>query len=433
VVRDRYYYIAATGADAARLKHLLAVSAPSAGGKYLSEKFNEFVKEARVEVRPGDIWLTDSGNVAADLIISEAGVAVKYNIYLLKNKIMLHFHSTDRSRVELAARLLRLVGVSAEVKKEGNRDVWQVRAYTDMLAAGREELRDALAEIVRRAVENGWVDANKAEDWLEKLEEGRGLMEGWPKYHVGLSSSGALEVRFGSTNPHSIEREAQRLREMRLKESVHFSVKMPEEGRYGYVNILKEGLAYTARLSVRGEGKQRDLAAAFVEYILQRAEKAGDDVYEKAKKIIEEGKAWGSLTLKGFEKEVEVNGEKRKVKVIDGGAVEEDRGGRKLLRIRITAEVAGVRSDYEITYSRRSGDNAAEGYAYARADPDGREADAERFSALVESLTGKRPRIHRRSDGRIKIGCGREHLDGFMRYTELADAIEKWLEETSRP
>jgi len=42
---------------------------------------------------------------------------------------------------------------------------------------------------------------------------------------------------------------------------------------------------------------------------------------------VEEGKAWGSLTLKGFEKEVEVNGEKHKVKVIDGEAVEEDRGG----------------------------------------------------------------------------------------------------------
>jgi len=35
-------------------------------------------------------------------------------------------------------------------------------------------------------------------------------------------------------------------------------------------------------------------------------------------------------------------------------------------------------------------------------------------------------------DGRIKIVCGREHLNGFRRYIELADAIKKWLEETSR-
>jgi hypothetical protein len=30
------------------------------------------------------------------------------------------------------------------------------------------------------------------------------------------------------------------------------------------------------------------------------------------------------------------------------------------------------------------------------------------------------------------IVCGREHLDGFKRYVELADAIARWLEETRR-
>jgi hypothetical protein len=52
---------------------------------------------------------------------------------------VLEFHSTDQSRVELAARLLRLAGVSAEVKKVSGRDVWRVTATTDKLAAGREE------------------------------------------------------------------------------------------------------------------------------------------------------------------------------------------------------------------------------------------------------------------------------------------------------
>jgi hypothetical protein len=36
----------------------------------------------------------------------------------------------------------------------------------------------------------------------------------------------------------------------------------------------------------------------------------------------------GSLTLKGFEKEVEVDGKKYKVKVVGGEAVEEDRDGK---------------------------------------------------------------------------------------------------------
>ena len=73
------------------------------------------------------------------------------------------------------------------------------------------------------------------------------------------------------------------------------------------------------------------------------------------------------------------------------------------------------------------------GFAVARADaPGGREADAERLSALIKALTGKRPRVHRMKDGRIVMECGREHLDGLARYAELAEAIGRWLEETGR-
>jgi hypothetical protein len=292
VKKDRYYDIATYGENAARLRRLLAVSAPSAGGGYLSEKFEEFVKDARVEVRldENSIRQTKKGRVAADLTLSEAGIDVKYNVYL-SDKIELEFQSTDRSRVELAARLLKLAGVGAEVKKVGGRDVWYIKAYTDMLAAGREELRNVLAKVVKEATAGGSMDANKAEGWLEELRRGRVLKEGWPKYHVGLSGSGALVVRFGSTNPNSIEQVAQRLEKMGLKRGVHFSVKIPEGGKRGYVRILKEGLAYAAWLSVNGSKTQRELAAEFVEYILQRAEKEGENVRKKAEEIIEEGRA----------------------------------------------------------------------------------------------------------------------------------------------
>jgi hypothetical protein len=253
------------------------------------------------------------------------------------------------------------------------------------------------------------------------------LKEGWPKYKVGLTHSGALVVIYRSTNPDSIKQETQRFREMGLVEGVHFTVKMPEGGEKGYVSILKEGLAYAARLSEHGSGRQRELAADFVEYILQRAKEEGEEVYEKAREVIDEGRARGSLTLKGFVKEVEVDGRRHVVKVIDGGAVEEDRGGRKLLRIKITAEVGGVRSDYVMTYGRYGKLNAALGRAYAR-----RETDAERFAAVIKALTGKEPRIYRMKDGRIMIECYGGHLEGFKRYAELADAIAKWLEETRR-
>jgi hypothetical protein len=35
-------------------------------------------------------------------------------------------------------------------------------------------------------------------------------------------------------------------------------------------------------------------------------------------------------------------------------------------------------------------------------------------------------------DGTIIIKCYGRHLDGFKRYAELADAVERWLEETGR-
>jgi hypothetical protein len=432
----RYYRITAYGEDAARFMRLLAVSAPSAGGEYLSDKFNGFVEEAKVEVRLDSIRLTKKGRVAADLIISVGGVAVKYNVYLRETDILIKFASTDRSRVELAARLLRHAGVGAEVKREGDKGEWYVRATTDMLAAGREELRKALAEIVETARKS--VGEEKAKRWLEKLEKGRVLKEGWPKYQVRLVE-GALVVSFRSTNLDNIKQEAQRFRKMGLVEDVHFTVKMPEGGREGYVSILREGLAYAAWLSVRGKDKeQRELAADFVKIILQRAKEAcgGAEqcpVYEKAKEIVEEGKAWGSLKLKGFVKEFEVDGKKHVVKVIGGEAVEEDRGGRKLLRLKITAEVDGVRREYEITYSRRGRRNAAMGFAVARADaPGGREADAERLVAVIKALTGREPKVYRMKDGTIKIECYGGHLEGFMRYEELAYAIKKWLEETGR-
>ena len=430
------YHIAAYGEDAARLMRLLAASAPSAGGEYLSPKFDRFVEEARVEVRVDNIRQIEGG-AAADLIISGGGVAVKYDLYLRKDHISLRLESADRSHAELAARLLRHAGVSVEVKKRKKRKVWYVDVATDKLAAGRKELRDAVRKVVEEALKENWVDKKKAERWLKKLEGGRVLMEGWPKYKVGLTG-GALDVRFASTNSGNIEQVAQRLEEMGLERGVYFTVKIPKEGREGYVRIHKMGLAYAAWLSVNSENEnQRKLAADFVELILRRAEEADGGmcgkVCEKVEEIVEKGKSWGSQKLERFEKEFEVNGKKYKVKVIGGEAVEEGGSGRKLLRLKITAEVNGVKSDYTITYGRRGRINAAVGYAYARADaPGGKEADAERFSALVEALTGKKPTIRRRKDGRIKIECYEGHLEGFMLYKEFFGTIMQWLKNTSR-
>ena len=428
---DRTLDVVASGVGAARLAGLYFLYGPpllEGDDRLKSHKLAEAVELGAegLNVSWEGLRRTEGGLVAADLIISVGGTAVKYNVYLRGDAIGLQFQSTDRSRAELAARLLRLAGVGAEVRRVG--DEWQVVVYTGKLAAGHERLRWALAEIVEAARSNGWVDEKRAERWLKKLERGRVSKEGWPMYYVGLND-GAPVVIFSSTKSDSIEQEAQRFREMGLKEGKHFTVKMPKGGREGYVFISSVGLRRAARLSVHGSGRQRELAEEFISYILKRAEekskakKEDEDVYEKVKEVVDKGKSWGSLTLKGFAATVDGGYE---VKVIDGSAeIEESWSGKKLLRLRITAEVNGVRDDYTITYIRDDR-NKAMGYAVMRADaPGGREADKERLSALVEALTGKKPW----KDSK-KIRCGREHLDGFARFAEFADAIEEWLEET---
>jgi len=84
------------------------------------------------------------------------------------------------------------------------------------------------------------------------------------------------------------------------------------------------------------------------------------------------------------------------VKIIGGGAeIKEGRGGRKLLRIKITAEVDGVGGVYAITFGRYGSKNEVAGYARAKADaPGDRMADAERLAAVVKALISRKPRMY---------------------------------------
>jgi hypothetical protein len=176
-------------------------------------------------------WLRRiKGGVVADLIISVGGASVKYNVYLRGGTIAFQFQSKDRSRAELAVRLLRPAGVGVEVRRVGGRDGWRVVATTDRLVAGSEELRDVAKKVIQEALTRGRIDAEKAGRWLKKLGKGRVLKEDWPKYKVRLVE-GALEVRFGSTDPGNIKREAQRLGKMGLEEGRHHTVKTEGGGR----------------------------------------------------------------------------------------------------------------------------------------------------------------------------------------------------------
>jgi hypothetical protein len=401
-VGEGVYNIAASGENAARFMHLLAVSAPSASGEYLNEKFDEFVEEARVEVRFGNIRRTKR-NVAADLTLSEAGVAVKYNVYLRENKVELQFQSTNRGRVELAALLLRHAGVGAEVKKVGGGGVWQVRAATDVLAAGRKELREALAEIIKTARDNGWVDEKKARRWLVKLEKGMAAWEG-KKFMVRLVE-GALVVRFSSTSRESLEEVSREFKAMGLVEGVHFTVKW--SGGRGRVYLLAEGVRHLARVSEHGEGEQRR-AAGFLKFLEEKAKKRGDEVLRRLEALLEEGRSRGALRLVGLEKDG--------VKVLDVKTEEKD----DKLYVTLRAEVDGAAGQYKITFYRE-GSGARRLMFYVR----GGEAVA-RAVKLVEVLTGERPSVAERPDGLTRIGGAGRHIDALARYEELREAIERW-------
>ncbi len=149
------YQVVMSGGDAARLTGLYSRYSPpllEGDDRLKNHKLAEAVGlwAEGLDIRWEGLRRRTEDGLVADLTISVGGVAVKYNVYLRGDAIELEFRSTDRSRAELAAHLLRLAGVDAEVKKEDVGDEWHVRATTDMFAAGREKLRKALAKVVRR-------------------------------------------------------------------------------------------------------------------------------------------------------------------------------------------------------------------------------------------------------------------------------------------
>jgi hypothetical protein len=124
----------------------------------------------------------------------------------------------------------------------------------------------------------------------------------------------------------------------------------------------------------------------------------------KRLEIVNEGKSWRSLRLEDFEGRVEVDGSIYVAKVTGWGAeIVEKQDDKKLLRLKIKAEVGRVEGEhtiadrmvrnYTITFGRY-GNNAAAGFATASAKaPGGKETDAKRFIAVVKALTGVEPGV----------------------------------------
>ena len=182
---------------------------------------------------------------------------------------------------------------------------------------------------------------------------------------------------------------------------------MPEGGKDGYVRLRVEGVRELARIAMHGDGGQRAEAAKLLNHLMNRAEAAGEDVFNKLMKLVEEGEVRGAFRLVGMEeagvKILEVNKELRDDK----------------LYVAIRAVVDGVEEVYKIVFYR--GDK---GY-YIRLYVRGEEAKA-RGVKLLKVLTGREPFVSLRPDGRFVIGGSGGHVEAMTRYEELREAIEEW-------
>ena len=356
------------------------------------------------EVKVGEVKPVAGGAVAV-LIVGE----VSMRLYMM-DALVLTKYSKSQERVEAAAGALRALGVAAEAER-GASGVWHVTATTSRLAAAAPELKSAVATAVREAAKAGLIPETRARRWLERLAK-------WPAYSLLSTPNGALMAKYVAKNVGNLEREVERLRSARLVEGPHFTVEMPEGGRAGYVYVRREGMRRAVVMAARGN----PAAAEFVERILQRAKEMGNAVYERVRKTVETWRAVGSLRLSEVgEVEVEVGDRRHAVTVLSWDV---DWDSRRL-RISILAEVDGIETWHSATFYR-SGERVGGG-AYARVSaPGGAEADAERFAALMKTLTEKEPRAYV-VNKRLVFFLGTAYLDALARYAELADIVEDWL------
>jgi hypothetical protein len=190
----RVLHVVASNDDAVRLAQLCALFGPPMLEKegFISHKLVEAAElgsKVSVRIEKGG-WRRVKGGAAVNIYISAGGVLGEFNLYL-QEKVLLEFKSTDREEVELKARLLSLAGVEVRVRKEGNRDVWYIQAYTDQLAEGNEELRKGLVKAVEGALRRGLIGKEKARLWIEKFNTG---VSTWRGYKFGIRlSKGALQ------------------------------------------------------------------------------------------------------------------------------------------------------------------------------------------------------------------------------------------------
>jgi hypothetical protein len=140
----------------------------------------------------------------------------------------------------------------------------------------------------------------------------------------------------------------------------------------------------------------------------EKARAKGGEVLRELEALVEEGRSRGALRLVSLERDG--------VKVLD---VKTEEKGDKLY-ITLRAEVDGAAGQYKLTFTREK-DGTRRLQFYVR----GEEAVA-RVVKLIEVLTGERPSVAERPDGRTRMRGSDKHIEALARYEELREAIERW-------
>jgi len=163
---------------------------------------------------------------------------------------------------------------------------------------------------VEEAAEKGWVEAEKAKRWAEKLREGVTTAEDKPKFKIQITNTGGLEHRIQGNQ----RREAGSIRGgaegfWGLEEGVHLIRREPEGGKLRFTHHA-EGVAKLAELSHHAESEEiRQKASEWLNHLLARAEESGGgEAEEKLEALIEEGAARGALPLTGRRQEISDGG-----------------------------------------------------------------------------------------------------------------------------
>jgi len=435
-VEGKYYRVEVSGMENAAA---LAAVMPAVGLNPKAEKainmFQEWAESrgkkgeaVKVDVKLEAVEKTDRG--AKAVVAVRAGPwEAKYNVYLRGEEVELRFASADAERVYRMAHVLKLLGVKAEPKavedRSGGRHVWRIYATTDALAskAVLPLFREALARAVEEAAEKGWVEAEKAKRWAEKLKAGVTIAEDKPKFVIRITSKGALDIVYWTTSAERLAQYAEELKGLGLEEGVHFTTKTPKNGKQGTLYITAEGVVKLAELASHAESEEiRQKASEWLNHLLARAEESGgEEARRRVEELVEEGSARGVLTLTGLRREVEVEGGRH---VVEIRRVEAwiDEGGR--LRIRVEAVVDGVEMEREYTFTRDR-DNTTSGLVSTwSAAPGGREEDRRRLKALSTVIFGE---AGSEVAGGRQLKYTRRHLEHATRFREVKEAAERWL------